>query len=161
MMHWEQTLEKLRYRKILTVLYAARTQRLKSLLIIHKSTALYKFKNQNAKCKINDIKSVYKITNIRHSKIDYEMDPKEQLKCEKEIKDSGLKVIGIYHSHPSMQAYPSQTDVMRAYWPGDPDMPIYPDIGYMIIGPVDDDIKIRVFKINSGQKVDEINLNII
>jgi len=111
--------------------------------------------------KMNNIKSVYKITNIRHSKIDYEMDPKEQLKCEKEIKDSGLKVIGIYHSHPSTQAYPSQTDVMRAYWPGDSDMPIYPDIGYMIIGPVDDDIKVRVFKINSGQKVDEINLNII
>ena len=111
--------------------------------------------------KMNIIKRIYKITNIRHSKIDYEMDPKEQLKCEKEIKDSGLKVIGIYHSHPSTQAYPSQTDVMRAYWPGDPDMPIYPDIGYMIIGPVDDDIKVRVFKINSGQKVDEINLNII
>ena len=111
--------------------------------------------------KMNIIKRIYKITNIRHSKIDYEMDPKEQLKCEKEIKASGLKVIGIYHSHPSMQAYPSQTDVMRAYWPGDPDMPIYPDIGYMIIGPVDDDIKVRVFKINSGQKVDEINLNII
>ena len=108
---------------------------------------------------IDTVERVYKIANIRQSKIDYEMDPKGQLRCEKEIKSMGLKVIGIYHSHPSTQAYPSQTDIMRAYWPGEPDMPIYPDIGYMIIGPVDGDVKVRVFKINSGQKVAEINLN--
>ncbi len=111
--------------------------------------------------KSNTAERAYRITNIRRSRIDYEMDTKEQLRCEREIKNLGLKVIGIYHSHPSTQAYPSQTDIMRAYWPGDPDLPIYPDIGYMIIGPVDGDPRVRVFKINPKQAIDEINLNII
>ncbi len=111
--------------------------------------------------KSNTVERTYRITNIRQSQIDYEMDTKEQLRCEKEIKNLGLKVIGIYHSHPTTQAYPSQTDIMRAYWPGAPDMPIYPDIRYMIIGPVDGDTMVRVFKINPKQIIDEINLNII
>jgi proteasome lid subunit RPN8/RPN11 len=110
----------------------------------------------------NTIEKVYKITNIsNNSQITYEMESAEHLRCEKEIKAEGLKIVGIYHSHPSSSAYPSQTDVMRAYWPGDPDIPLYPDACYMIIGPVDGDIETRVFMIDSGQKIKEIKLTVI
>ncbi len=109
--------------------------------------------------KTNIVERVYKITNIRLSSVNYEMDPKEQLKCEKEIRGAGLKVIGIYHSHPSSSAYPSQLDIVRVHWPGDPDMPLYPDACYMIIGSVDGDTEVRVFRIDSKQKINEIKLN--
>jgi len=110
----------------------------------------------------NVIERVYKIKNIsNNSQIIYEMEPVEQLRCEREIKAAGLKLLGIYHSHPSSEAYPSQTDVMRAYWPGDPDLLIYPDACYMIVGPVDGKTDVRVFTINTGQKVNEIRLNVI
>jgi len=110
----------------------------------------------------NTIEKVYRIKNIsNNSQVTYEMEPTEHLKCEKEIETKGLKIVGIYHSHPSSEAYPSQTDVLRAYWPGDPDLLIYPDACYMIIGPVDSKIDIRVFVINSGQRINEIRLNVI
>ena len=105
----------------------------------------------------NDIERAYKITNIQNSPVIYEMEPGEQLGCEKEIRNAGLKIICLYHSHPSSSAYPSQTDVARAYWPGEPDMPIYPDACYMIIGPVDGDLEVRVFRLN-GQQINEIKL---
>jgi len=107
----------------------------------------------------NIIEKVYRITNIsNNSQVTYEMESAEHLRCEKEINAEGLKIVGIYHSHPSSSAYPSQIDVMRAYWPGDPDILLYPDACYMIIGPVDNDIETRVFEINSGHKIREIEL---
>lgn len=110
----------------------------------------------------NTIEKVYRITNIsNNSRVTYEMDTMEQFRCEKEIESAGLKIICIYHSHPSSPPHPSQTDIMRVYWPGDPDTPIYPDACYMIIGPVDGKTEVRIFKIDSKQKIKEINLNII
>jgi len=110
--------------------------------------------------KTNTVEKIYKITNIRQSTVNYEMDSKEQLKCEKEIREAGLKVIGIYHSHPSSSAYPSQLDIVRVCWPGDPDMPIYPDACHMIIGAIDGETDVRAFRIKPQQQVDEIKLNI-
>lgn len=108
----------------------------------------------------NTVERVYKMKNIKNSTVTYEMDPLEQLRYEKEIKDRGLKIICIYHSHPSSLAYPSQTDILRAYWPGDPDMPIYPDACYMIIGPINGETEVKVFKIYPEQKIDELRLDL-
>jgi len=107
------------------------------------------------------IEKIYKITNIRHSSFNYEMDAMEQLKCEKAIRKAGLKIIGIYHSHPTSSAYPSQLDIMRVYWPGDPDMLIYPDACHMIVGLIGGVTEVKAFMINSRQKISEIKLNII
>jgi proteasome lid subunit RPN8/RPN11 len=111
--------------------------------------------------KTGSVENIYKITNIRHSAFNYEMDSMEQLKCEKAIRKAGLKIIGIYHSHPTSSAYPSQLDIMRVYWPGDPDMPIYPDACYVIVGLVGGETEVKAFKVNSRQKISEIKLNII
>ncbi|MBI5049617.1 MAG: M67 family metallopeptidase [Nitrospirae bacterium] len=108
----------------------------------------------------NDIERAYKITNIKNSPVIYEMEPVEQLRCEKDIRNARLKIICLYHSHPSSSAHLSQADVAKAYWQGEPDMPIYPDACYMIIGPVDGNLEVRVFKL-SGQKINEVKLDII
>ncbi len=110
--------------------------------------------------KTYSVERVYRITNINNSNVTYEMDPKEQLKSEKEIREKGLKLIGIYHSHPSSSAYPSQTDVARVYWPGYPDMPLYPDACHMIVGPVDGNTEVKVFKIDSAQQITEVELRV-
>ncbi len=109
----------------------------------------------------SEIEKAYRITNVRNSTVTYEMDPHEQFRCEKEIAKQGLTICCIYHSHPSSKAYPSQTDIERAYWPDDEDALIYPQAAYMIIGPIDGETETRVFKIRQKQTVDEINLNII
>ncbi|MDQ3856554.1 MAG: M67 family metallopeptidase [Chloroflexota bacterium] len=47
----------------------------------------------------------------------YVMDPQEQFDAMMDIEGRGWELYGIYHSHPSTQAYPSQTDRSLAFYP--------------------------------------------
>ncbi len=44
----------------------------------------------------------------------YLMDPKEQLRLEKEARARGWEILGVYHSHPDHPSAPSETDRARA-----------------------------------------------
>lgn len=46
----------------------------------------------------------------------YIVDPKEMLRAQKQGRDRGLNIIGIYHSHPDHPAIPSECDRQYA-WP--------------------------------------------
>lgn len=62
--------------------------------------------------------TVFRMENIAHSPLRYEMDSKEQLQVYKKILDQGHEVVGIYHSHTRTRAYPSQTDInLASGWP--------------------------------------------
>lgn len=93
------------------------------------------------------VEKVYQMTNIDNSSKTFFMDPKEQLKVMKEIRNSGLEMIGIYHSHLETEAYPSAHDVELAY---------YPEASYVIVSIKDrDNPKIRSFKIVEGKIQEE------
>ncbi|MFZ0995046.1 MAG: M67 family metallopeptidase [Candidatus Dormiibacterota bacterium] len=47
----------------------------------------------------------------------YELDPRDIIQAERYARESGLEVIGFYHTHPDHPARPSQFDTDRA-WPG-------------------------------------------
>jgi proteasome lid subunit RPN8/RPN11 len=47
----------------------------------------------------------------------YELDPRDIIEAERGARESGLEVIGFYHTHPDHPARPSQFDTERA-WPG-------------------------------------------
>jgi proteasome lid subunit RPN8/RPN11 len=47
----------------------------------------------------------------------FEIDPKDQLAAQKRSRESGLDVVGFFHSHPDEGAYFSQTD-LKNHWPG-------------------------------------------
>ena len=55
----------------------------------------------------------------------YEIDHRALVQSIFEIERSGLALIGIYHSHPTGDPIPSQTDIARA---------AYPDVAYLIVG---------------------------
>ena len=46
----------------------------------------------------------------------YEMNPDELLKIEREARQAGLEVVGVYHSHPDHPSRPSEFDRQRG-WP--------------------------------------------
>ena len=46
----------------------------------------------------------------------YTIDPKDMLLVQKQAREKGLKIIGIYHSHPDHVAVPSECDRIQA-WP--------------------------------------------
>jgi proteasome lid subunit RPN8/RPN11 len=72
----------------------------------------------------------------------YEIAPAELFQLMREIRGSGLRLLGIYHSHPHGTNEPSRTDVQRAY---------YPDAAYFIISPQPhEDRPVRAFSIRDG-----------
>jgi [CysO sulfur-carrier protein]-S-L-cysteine hydrolase len=106
------------------------------------------------------VEKVYCMKNARPGPDYYEMDPEEQFHIMKDIRDAGLHLIGVFHSHPTGQAYPSSVDVEQAYWPGT-QLPNYPDAVYVIVSLMDRSRPVaRGFSIEEG-KVTEIALNTI
>ncbi len=57
------------------------------------------------------------MANAEPSPAFYVMEPHEQFRVMKEMRQAGLELVGIYHSHTGSQAYPSAMDVSLAYYP--------------------------------------------
>lgn len=74
------------------------------------------------------VEKVYEMTNTQKSPESFLMDPREQLKVMKDIRNSNLEMLGIYHSHPHSKAYPSRRDIDMAY---------YSSVVYIIISLAD------------------------
>ncbi|MGH8929631.1 MAG: Mov34/MPN/PAD-1 family protein [Egibacteraceae bacterium] len=84
----------------------------------------------------------YEIPNAARSMTYYSMDPKAMLRPIREIEDHGWD-LGIYHSHPHTEAFPSPTDVQLAH---------YPEAVYLIVSLQDrDQPVIRAFDIVEGK----------
>jgi len=93
------------------------------------------------------VEKIYRMSNADKSSRTFFMDPKEQLKVMKEIRNQGLEMAGIYHSHLETEAYPSAHDVKLAY---------YPEVSYVIVSLKDkDNPGIRSFKIVEGKITEE------
>lgn len=106
------------------------------------------------------VERVYLMKNAKPGPDYYEMDAEEQFKVMKDIRDAGLAMIGLFHSHPTGQAYPSSVDVQNAYWPGT-ELPNYPDSIYVIVTLMDRaKPAARGFLIEEG-KVREVPLTVI
>src|SRR5216684_69505 len=93
------------------------------------------------------VERIYRGTNVDHSPYTYVMDPHEQLVAFKDMEASGLDLMAIYHSHTHTAAYPSRTDVARAY---------YPDALYVIISlAAPDTPAIRAYRLVEGKISEE------
>lgn len=82
------------------------------------------------------VEKVYLMNNARPGPTTYEMDPEEQFRVMKDLRESGLAMAGIFHSHPGGHAYPSGVDVEKAYWPGT-GLPNYPSAVHIIVSLLD------------------------
>jgi len=106
------------------------------------------------------VEKIYAMRNAKPGPDYYEMDAEEQFRVMKDIRDSGLDMIGLFHSHPTGRAYPSSVDVEQAYWPGT-QLPNYPDAVYVIVSLMDRGNPVaRGFSIEEG-KVTEVPLSVI
>lgn len=76
----------------------------------------------------------------------YVMDPREQIRAFKEMREAGTELAAIYHSHPHSPAYPSATDVRLAF---------YPEVYYLIISLAKGAPEIRAFRIIDGKISEE------
>ncbi len=68
-------------------------------------------------------------------------------KLEKELRERGMELVGIFHSHPATPAYPSRTDIAQAF---------YPDAVYLILSLADPENPVmRGFRILEGEVTEE------
>ncbi len=102
--------------------------------------------------KLGRVERVYCMTNARPGPASYEMDAEEQFRVMKDIRTSGLEMLGTFHSHPGGMAYPSSIDVERAYWPGTL-YPNYPGAVYIIVSLLD-----RAHPVVNGFAIDGGNI---
>lgn len=97
--------------------------------------------------KSGNVENVFEMRNKEKSPSSYFMEPQEQFKVMKDMRNLGLDMVGIYHSHPETEAYPSGHDVELA---------LYPDVSYVIISLKDEkNPKIRSFRITDGKITEE------
>lgn len=90
----------------------------------------------------NLIERIFRGKNTDRSSVSYQLDPRQQLEIEKELKKEGMEMLAIYHSHPVGQAYPSPKDVLLAVW----------DVVYIIIGlPGDNSPQVKAFRFYGDQ----------
>ena len=96
------------------------------------------------------ISAIFPARNVHaNPAIAYEIAPQELFRAMKEIRAKQLKLMGIYHSHPRGENFPSRTDIERAF---------YPDTPYFILSPLPDAPQpVRAFWIRDGQ-VEEQNI---
>ncbi len=74
--------------------------------------------------KADEVSIFYPMKNTDNAAISYFMDPKEQLQVFKSMRQKGLVMRGIFHSHVASEATPSQKDVRLAF---------YPEASYLIV----------------------------
>jgi len=91
-------------------------------------------------------------TNILKSEVQYSIDPLELFQFFREIRSSQESHLGIYHSHPSSEAYPSRADVEQAF---------YPHCCYLIVSLKDPATpSLRAFRIDR-EEVTELELQTV
>lgn len=96
------------------------------------------------------VRKVYRMTNSEGSQITYRIDPGEQFRTMKEMRQEGLDMVAIYHSHPASPAYPSATDVKFA---------VYEDPAYVIVSLANNETAVRAYTIRN-KEIKEIKYDI-
>jgi len=90
----------------------------------------------------NTAERIYPVMNVEKSPVSYLMEPGAQLQIFREIRNSRMDMVAVYHSHPSSRAYPSNKDISLAF---------YPDCAYVIVGLANaEHPEIRAFHIVEG-----------
>lgn len=56
------------------------------------------------------VEKIFLTKNIEQSPVNFTISAEQRLEADKIERDSKLKIIGIFHSHPNTEAYPSDTD---------------------------------------------------
>ena len=94
----------------------------------------------------NQARNTYPMHNVAQDpRLAYEAAPEDLFAAQREMRERGEQLLGIYHSHPrSAQPAPSETDVRLAY---------YPQAVYFIVGFDEDQPVLRAFRISEREEV--------
>jgi proteasome lid subunit RPN8/RPN11 len=81
----------------------------------------------------------------------YAIDPREQLQVFRSIDAAGEELVGIYHSHPVSQPYPSPIDRAEAH---------YTDAVYVLVSLRAGEPEMRAFRIGADEFIREVTVGV-
>ncbi len=87
------------------------------------------------------VSAIFRMANTDQSNEHFTMDPKEQFAVVKELRNRGLAMLAIYHSHPETPARPSEEDIRLAFTPG---------VSYVIVSLAGVEPDVKAFRIADG-----------
>ncbi len=88
------------------------------------------------------ITEAFRVANAFASSNEYSISPDELIGAFRRMRELGLTHLGIYHSHPHSENFPSRRDIDLAY---------YPSCAYFIVAPREPrDRAVRAFEIRGG-----------
>lgn len=61
------------------------------------------------------VKEIFLTENIDRSPVSFTISNEQLIKCYKTAEEKKMEVVGIFHSHPNSDAYPSETDKKFMY----------------------------------------------
>lgn len=61
------------------------------------------------------VKEIFLTENIERSPVNFTISNEQLIKCYKTAEEKKMEVVGIFHSHPNSEAYPSLTDKKFMY----------------------------------------------
>jgi len=100
----------------------------------------------------NKVQKVYTLVSEIPSPAFYQVDSKEHFRVIREMREAGIDLVSIYHSHPGGPPFPSSTDVDLAY---------YPEAVYVIVSLMDRQNPVaKGYNIIKGE-ITEVPLSII
>lgn len=79
----------------------------------------------------------------------YFATPEDLFAAMRRIREAGQALLGVYHSHPRTQAYPSASDVEMAF---------YPEAFYFIVS-LEPQVELRAFKI-ADSRIDDVRVSV-
>lgn len=91
-----------------------------------------------------------RMRNVDASPTSYTMDPREQLRVQRQLRDEGLEHAGLYHSHVATDAYPSKRDVAHAVA-----IQEFCQVPYLLVTLKDAQPRVRAFTISDGHVREE------
>lgn len=94
---------------------------------------------------------LYKMTNTDKSTDHFTMAPKEQFAVVKDIRNSSLQMLAIYHTHPATPARPSDEDIRLG---------LTPDVIYVIVSLCSEDGPVAKGFLIENSEVTEVPVEI-
>lgn len=93
----------------------------------------------------HNISGCHPLTNQLQDSKKFMAEPSEQIQLLRQLREEGLELTAIYHSHPQSSATPSAADIQQAY---------YPEALYLIISlQTDGRMEINGYLIQNGQPI--------
>lgn len=91
------------------------------------------------------VRMAYCLTNTRHSRSRFSLDPTEHYRAMGHAESMGWEISGVFHSHPTSTPYPSATDISADLDPA----------WLNVIVSLADAPEVRAFWIRSGNVIEE------